>query len=86
MTQTEMRLVKVLKEVTGKTEIADEVMLTNDFTDLGVNSLSFIKLVVAIEEEFDVEFEDSQINYELFGTVQSLAELLDEKMTEQSGA
>lgn len=79
MNQIEMRLVKVLKATTGK-NVDDEAMLNSDFTDLGINSLSFIKLVVAMEEEFDIEFDDTQINYELFGTVKELAAIIEEKM------
>lgn len=81
MNQIEMRLVRVLKATTGK-NVDDEAMLNSDFTDLGINSLSFIKLVVAMEEEFDIEFDDTQINYELFGTVKELAAIIEEKMGE----
>lgn len=39
------------------TVLEDETLLK----DAGINSLSFIKLIVALEDEFDIEFEDSEL-------------------------
>lgn len=39
------------------TEIDNETLLK----DAGINSLSFIKLIVSLEDEFDVEFEDEEL-------------------------
>ncbi|MGN1175048.1 MAG: phosphopantetheine-binding protein [Roseburia sp.] len=39
------------------TEIDNETLLK----DAGINSLSFIKLIVSLEDEFDIEFEDEEL-------------------------
>ncbi len=40
--------------------------------ELGINSLSFIKIVVSIESAFSVEFDDEYLNFEKFNTVNDL--------------
>lgn len=35
---------------------------------------------MAIEEEFDIVFDDSQINYELFGNVQDIVSLVEKEL------
>lgn len=80
MTDIEMRVVKILKENSTKKDIDESKILNNDLNDLGINSLSFIKIVVALEEEFNIQFEDTQINFELFGNVKKLASIIEKKM------
>lgn len=45
---------------------------TMDISSLGINSFLFIKLVVAIEKEFDFEFENEQLlvnNFRYIGDI-----------------
>lgn len=49
----------------------DESMLESDLEAIGLNSISFVKLVVALENEFDREFDDSFIVMEDFPTLRS---------------
>lgn len=55
-----------------------EQLLESDFRTLNINSLNFIKIIVALEEEFDIEFDDNQINFELFGKVSNIVSLIEE--------
>ena len=41
-------------------------------SELGVSSISFVRLVVSIETEFDFEFEDTDLDVGKFPTVQSM--------------
>lgn len=68
---------KVFNEVAGKiTEILDDkdLKLQDDILlkSLGMNSISFIKLLVFIEDTYDVEFDDEDLvmeNYVVFADV-----------------
>ncbi|MCK4257915.1 MAG: hypothetical protein KAX49_02995 [Halanaerobiales bacterium] len=83
MNQIEKRLLKVFQENLSGREIEESTLMDTDLVDLDINSLNFIKIVVALEEEFDIEFEDSQLNFELFGKVSKLMALIEEKINEQ---
>ena len=48
--------------------------------DLGVNSLNFIKIIVELEDAFDIEFDDDQINYDLLNNIYDLVVLINEKI------
>ena len=54
------RVVDILSEFTvlGKDEITEQSSLV---VDLGLNSLDVINVVVAFEEEFDIEIPDQKI-------------------------
>lgn len=54
-------------------KFSDESLLK----DVGINSLSFIKLIVALEEEFDVEFEDSELGKFETCTLATLTEYIE---------
>lgn len=50
------------------------------FNDLGVNSLNFIKIIVELEDAFDIEFDDNQINYGLLNNIRDLVKMIEEKI------
>lgn len=39
---------------------ADEVTLDSSFEDLGADSLDIVEIVMALEEEFDIEISDDE--------------------------
>lgn len=43
-----------------------EFMEDNELQEIGLNSVSFIKIVVKLEQIFDVEFEDDALEYTKF--------------------
>lgn len=42
------------------------------FSELPINSIEFIKIVIELETEFDFEFEDNKLLFSEFQTVQSM--------------
>ena len=48
--------------------------LSMSFANLGINSLSFIELLVALENEFEFEFDDDMLLIEEFPTVKDLVD------------
>jgi acyl carrier protein len=58
-------------EVLGKNieQHVDEDLLKSDLESAGLNSISFVKLIVELENEFDIEFEDEVLILDHFATV-----------------
>lgn len=50
-----------------------------------LNSLQFIKLVVCIEEEFGIEFEDEMLKLDSFQTIEEIAKYIVQRKTEALG-
>lgn len=57
------------REITGKTDISS----------LGINSLNFLRIIVEFEENFDVEFDDNELNFDYFSTIDSIIALIESK-------
>nr|WP_260503672.1 phosphopantetheine-binding protein [Paenibacillus polymyxa] len=38
-----------------------DIDMERDFNEFGLNSLDYIKLIVAIEDEFEIEFDDDAL-------------------------
>ena len=49
-----------------------------DLYGAGLTSLTTVNLMLALEEHFDVEFTDSMLGRKTFGSIQSLAEAIEE--------
>jgi len=53
----------------------------DDFFELGlVNSLFAIQIVIFIEKNFGIELEDEDLNLDKIRTINSLVQLVDEKL------
>lgn len=53
--------------------------------DLNLDSLSFISLIVCLEDEFGVTFKDDELDFYGYDTVDSLYKALSCKLTEKEG-
>lgn len=74
------KIIEIL-ERNSKLKNIDATMLDKiTFNDLGVNSLNFIKIIVEIEDEFEMEFDDDQINYDLLNNINDLVSFIEEKI------
>ena len=70
---------KRVKEIVAEQLGVDESQVTNEASfmdDLGVDSLDTVELVMALEEEFDIEISDE--NAEKIQTVQDAIDYLTE--------
>ncbi len=61
------------------TKNSGELCLDTKFSGIGVDSISFIRLVLALEDAFDMEFDDELLLTEAFPTVASIMEYVDQK-------
>ncbi len=58
---------------------AEQIGDNTPLTDYGVDSFLLLELIVALEEVFDVKFEQSDITAEVLQTVASMAALVRSK-------
>ncbi|MNO98700.1 acyl carrier protein [compost metagenome] len=62
-------------------ECQREIGIDEELQNLGFNSFNFIKLVMRIEEKFDIEFDEEEDLYvELFGTIRLSANFINSKL------
>jgi acyl carrier protein len=85
-------VVSKIRELIGETMMVDDSTLSSisddhpDFmTSIGGNSIDALELMIASEEKFGIEFEDSEMNAELVQTIGSFSKKIFEKLSGGSG-
>lgn len=61
-------------------EKSKELGLHDNLQDFGINSITFMKIVVGIEKEFGMKFDDEILSFENFQTLQSIVEYIEGKL------
>lgn len=72
LTEIEKIVLESLNSLIGEKEIDHDSQLL----DLGVDSITFIRLVVDLEDKFDFEVDDEDITLDNFATLSKILELL----------
>ena len=72
------RMYHLIKKCCFANTISGEDDLKND---LGIDSLDMIELIIAIEEEFKFEFEESDLDTSKINTVDDLFLLVEKRVT-----
>lgn len=52
----------------------------DNLVDYGMDSLNIIKVILAIEEEYNIEFEEEELNFENFTSFLSIKNLIEKKL------
>lgn len=77
--QIAQELVELVSEVL--TDYDGEVTLNASLVDTyGVNSVSIIRIIVAAESKFDVEFTDYELSLEEYDTINDIAAVIANKL------
>ncbi len=71
-------IIKTLELDVKSEDIEDDELLLG--SHLGLDSVSTLIIIEALEEEFDIEVEDEELTPELFESVKSLAEYVEKKI------
>ena len=61
-------------------KLSGEILLDTDFASVGIDSITFIKIVVALEGEFDFEFDDEMLLITKFPTVRTMISYVESKV------
>jgi acyl carrier protein len=76
------RLIKLVSQVLGSSKsLPDPFPLEQQLSDLGVNSLKMVNLMLAIELEFDVMIPQHEITPENFHSLGAIARLLTRNLS-----
>lgn len=75
----------ILENITKKVrEIVDEEDLQLNvetiIESIGLNSIGFIKLLVFLEDEYEIEFDDDDLNFEKYSTFGNIINKINEKV------
>jgi acyl carrier protein len=77
--EIELKVINLLKEVLNDKESLDGLTSEDGISNIGLNSISFIRLVVLIEQEFEIEFDDN-LDYNKFSTLGDLITFVQNKI------
>ncbi len=60
------------------TESVDNLKDDSDLYQAGLTSLATVGLMLALEDEFDIEFPDSVLSRKTFGSINSIADTIED--------
>ncbi|NLN63926.1 MAG: acyl carrier protein [Clostridiaceae bacterium] len=78
--KVELRIREIISKNVELTLPVEKIGNTDDLTAFGIKSISTIKVIVAIELEFGIEFEDEDLNFGNFRTISSFISYVEEKI------
>lgn len=76
MENVEMRVIEILRNL-GEFHQDFQIKPEDFLSELGLNSMLFIKFIVLIESEFDVEFGDENLDIGKFNTLSNIISYLE---------
>jgi acyl carrier protein len=72
LNEIEIKVRKILEGISDTDVRLDQIGLEESFSELGINSANFIKIVMGIENEFGIEFDNNCLIIERFEDLNSL--------------
>jgi len=81
MTEVEKKIREIMAQNVELTIPIENVDSDELITNIGINSISFIKLVVSIESEFGFEFDDEYLDYKRISTLRSMAKYVEDRIS-----
>lgn len=73
------KLVREIVNQHGKLSTATENLnMDDDLYNAGLTSLATVGLMLALEDEFDIEFPDSLLNRKTFSSIRSILEAVED--------
>lgn len=61
-----------------------DITIDTDLTGIGLDSITFIKIVVSLEEVFDFEFDDEMLLFTVFPTFRSMIKYVESKISKNT--
>ncbi|OEU39246.1 hypothetical protein AJ89_09935 [Lactococcus cremoris subsp. cremoris IBB477] len=71
-----------MKEIIAKVSplSASEIKDDDKLSSIGVDSLSIVEIIVGLEEKFNIEFDDSELNSEQLSSIPEILKLVNESL------
>ncbi|WP_195576567.1 acyl carrier protein [Paenibacillus sp. 1001270B_150601_E10] len=77
------RVIDLLKDNVDDPSLLDQCDPDEDLSSLGINSLTFIKLVIATEMEFGVSWSDEDLDFRNFSTINQIMNYISLNQNEE---
>ena len=71
---------KIIAQIKNACALKEKITLKSKFTELSIDSLSFIELIVRIEDEFNITFSDDELDINLYPSVKEFINLVKGKV------
>ncbi|CAM3612028.1 acyl carrier protein [Marinicrinis lubricantis] len=82
--QTEQHIQNFLKdricELLERPELSDDLMLDTQLSEVGMDSVMLVNLMVHIEQHYQIFYEDDELLEENFATIQVISDKIQEKL------
>lgn len=75
---TESTIRKILDQHGRLSTATEELHADSDLYNAGLTSLATVGLMLALEDEFDIEFPDSMLSRKTFSSIETILESVDE--------
>jgi len=73
----EVKVKEVLKENLELEKNIESIGFEEDLVVKGMNSIKFLKVIVALEEALDIDFDEEELNIENFRTISSIISTIE---------
>lgn len=67
----EQEILSLFAEVAGISDIGNN-LINQEIKDIGINSITFVKIIVTIENKYNIEFDFDMLSINQFSTLASL--------------
>lgn len=76
------QILDVIEMILQDGNIRSAVDINDDLAYLGINSINYVKIVIELEDELDIEFEDDKIDFSQFPTFTDLCTYVEKLVRE----
>lgn len=80
MNDVQERTLVIIKKQIEDTAQDVKIGLESELSSIGLNSVIFIKIVVDLENEFDIEFANEDLEYGRFKNIQDICDYISNKL------
>lgn len=77
--EIEKKLIEIVKEILGDLALTEVSVDKNLVDELGMDSKDMLRFILGIEENFNIEFEDEELDIEVLSDLSKVAEIVIRK-------
>lgn len=80
MLETKNEVIEILKQLVIHIDVEEYFLDNDEMIGLGLDSITFIKMIIMLEEKFQFEFDDETLLSTYFDTLSKLIDYIDSKV------
>ena len=77
------RIIEIIEEISNRTDLKNNPNIDLLDSDI-IDSLTFIELISALEDEFDIEIQPTQIPADTWRNIESITNMVEDKIKNHS--